>query len=155
MVICHSKKFKITCNRQKVSPAKFSQVFVEICGRQVAQKNLEPFQPQDPLKPLLPEGMAVCFKRFTQKKRNLWHYLVGCFNPFEKYYYSSQIGNLPQLGLRGANKTYLKPPPSYCFKHIASIHFSNMIIELLNYNILPVCSMYSMDSLPTFGLNLW
>ena len=59
----------------------------------------------------------------------------------------SQIGNLPQLGLRGANKTYLKPPPSYCFKHIASIHFSNMIIELLNYNILPVCSMYSMDSL--------
>ncbi len=35
-------------------------------------------------------------------------YLVGGFNPFEKY--ESQNGNLPPI--RGENKKRLKPPPS-------------------------------------------
>ena len=38
-------------------------------------------------------------------------YLVGGFNPFEKYY-MSQNGNLPQIGLKTAGKQkYLKPSP--------------------------------------------
>ncbi len=36
-------------------------------------------------------------------------YLVGGFNPFEKY--ARQNGNLPQIGVN--IKKYLKPPPSY------------------------------------------
>ena len=40
--------------------------------------------------------------------------LVGDFNPFEKYY-SSQNGNLPQIGLKIKNicRKYLKPPPIF------------------------------------------
>ena len=37
-----------------------------------------------------------------------YSYLIGGFNPFEKY--ARQIGNLPQS--RGENNKYLKPPPS-------------------------------------------
>ena len=38
-------------------------------------------------------------------------FLVGGFNPFEQYYYySSQIGSFPQVGLK--IKKYLKPPAS-------------------------------------------
>ena len=39
----------------------------------------------------------------------IW-YLVGGFNPFEKY--ARQNGNLPQIGVK-INKKYLKPPPGY------------------------------------------
>ena len=37
-------------------------------------------------------------------------YLVGGFNPIEKYY--SQTGNLPQIGVK---KKSLKPPPRFIF----------------------------------------
>ena len=46
--------------------------------------------------------------------------LVGDFNPFEKYY-SSQNGNLPQVGMK--IKKYLKPPPRNVphRRHLATI----------------------------------
>ena len=48
-------------------------------------------------------------KRNTFSRRH--HFLVGGFNPSEKYY-GSQNGNLPQIG-GGENKKYLKPPSSF------------------------------------------
>jgi len=59
--------------------------------------------------------LAVCFREGIKKFIHMEHtkgisitYLVGCFNPFEKY--ESKCESSPN---GGETKKYLKPPPSY------------------------------------------
>jgi len=55
----------------------------------------------------------------------MYQFLVGGFNPFEKY--ARQNGNLPQI-IRGENTKYLKPPPRLESMKLHDYRFKTLII---------------------------
>ena len=132
--------------------------------------SLEGVQVERPKRPTLQFEDPTCFPWFTNLVSNMGFKLtlVGGFKPFHEKYYSSQIGNLPQIGVKMKNiwnhhlvtcfwvfslhKTYVFQLPD--MKHAYLSPTPSLQCQFWSFSLaFPIPSMYDISILVYHNIN--